>query len=96
MPVSAELELTAYLFNLISIYFLRNNFIFCPKTFTYDTLPFPDNDGKTVNISPISRYLPAHPYYLYITSKALSSSGQSLSKPTCMSFTIKANAIKAD
>jgi predicted secreted protein len=53
-------------------------------------------DGKVIKILPTSNYSPGHPYYLYVTNRVMATSGYSLSKPTCMTFTVKADATKVD
>lgn len=53
-------------------------------------------DGKVIKILPTSSYSPGHPYYLYVTNRVAATSGYSLSKPTCMTFTIDSNSTKVD
>lgn len=53
-------------------------------------------NGKTVKITPISNYTPNHAYYLYITNRLQSTSSSPLSRPKCMTFTIKSDALNID
>lgn len=53
-------------------------------------------DGKVIKVLSTCNYSPGHPYYLYVTNRVIGSSGYSLSKPTCMTFTVNADATKID
>ena len=76
--------------NKSSIYIRDNNWNIV------DTKLSLSEDGKNVKITPVSNYIPSHAYYLYITNRLQSTSGHPLSKPKCMTFTIKSDALNID